>query len=251
MKSLKILKKTMEESEYKSMYEQESKHWWFKGRKRIFLSLIKKRYKKGIKILDFGCGTGINIKALEKFGNVKGIDVSKESKRFCKKRGINVKLLDISKKSKKLGKYRNKFDLITSFDVLEHIDNDSIALKNLNDFLKDDGRLLITVPAFNFLWSNHDVVLHHKRRYAKKALKKLLEKSGFKIELLSYYNFFIFPAILIRKIINPKASSTEISNTKFNWLFDIIYSLEIIMINLGLIPWGSSIICMAKKQLDE
>lgn len=239
----------MENNEYYLMYEKEDSNWWFKGRRYIAISILKRIYQKNkrLKILDFGCGTGRNIIELKKFGDVGGIDIAAKSKEFCKKRGLSIKLVDISKKEANFKCYEKKYDLITAFDVIEHIGDDMLVLKRLKSFLKNDGVLLITVPAFDFLWSNHDKVLHHKRRYNKKELITKLKRGGFSIELVSYYNLFIFPFAILRKIINPKSSSVGLTKDWFGGIFKYLYMLEEALIRKNKVPFGVSIICVAKK----
>jgi len=237
----------MEKSEYEMMFKEEKNHWWFIGRRRIILFFIKKIYnsRKNLNILDFGCGTGFNMLFLRNFGKIDGIDISEESLKFCKKRGINIDILDVTKD--KIKKYINKYDLITVLDVLEHTEDDELVLKKLYSFLKGNGHIIITVPAFKFLSSNHDIILHHKRRYDKKDLIRKIKTSGLCVEFISYYNCFLLPFAILRKIINPKESSLKITATKHKKIFDLLYNAETFLLSRKLIPVGVSIFCIVKK----
>lgn len=240
----------MDEREYEDMYDVEEKHWWFQGRKAIYLSILNKVFKTygKRKILDFGCGTGYNMLVLQRFGQVEGVDISEHSKLSCKKRGLDVRLFDICRGDNNVSELSDRYNLITAFDVLEHIDDDLEVISKLRDMLKGGGYLLITVPAFNFLWTNHDNILHHKRRYIKKELQDKLEKNGFKVVVLSYYNLFLFPFALLRKIINPKKSSTKIMNIPLlNHVMWLFYTLESKLVTLNVIPFGVSLICLVRK----
>ena len=155
----------MEKNEYKNIFELEENHWWYKGMRKISLSLIKRITKsKDIRILDAGCGTGINLTILNQFGTVYGTDISKEAIKFCKRRNIrNVFISSVEKLPIK----NNCLELITSFEVIYHknVENDIKALKEFNRILKENGYLLIRLPAFKFLYSYHDKIVHTARRY--------------------------------------------------------------------------------------
>ncbi|MEA3254636.1 MAG: class I SAM-dependent methyltransferase [Candidatus Altiarchaeota archaeon] len=240
----------MNEREYSDMYDVEEKHWWFQGRKTIYLSILNKIFKtyEKRKILDFGCGTGYNMLVLQRVGQVEGVDISEHSKLSCEKQGLEVRLLDICGDDNNVSKLSDRYDLITAFDVLEHIDDDLTVISRLRSMLKEGGYLLITVPAFNFLWTNHDNILHHKRRYTKKELQDKLEKNGFKVVVLSYYNLFLFPFALLRRIINPRRSSTKMMYIPLlNHVMWLFYTLESRLVTLNIIPFGVSLICLVRK----
>lgn len=193
--------------------------------------------------MDFGCGTGLNSLALKQWGNVTSVDTSPHTKQFCKKRGINVVIKDIL--ATKTTQWENKFDLIIALDVLEHIKQDEEIMKKLHSYLKPKGRLVLTVPAHPYLWSSHDVALHHQRRYTRKELKHKLHQATFDIQLLSYYHFFIYPLALLRSLLNPKGSSTDKTYTAIP--LHKVYYLERWLIRKKLVPNGTSLLCIAKK----
>jgi SAM-dependent methyltransferase len=239
----------MDKQEYFDMYDVEERHWWFKGRRRVYSSVLERRFKsrRDLNILDFGCGTGINIQALRKYGKVTGVDISQDSYDLCAKRGIDIKLLDIFKKD--ADALNGKYDLITCFDVLEHLEDGRKTIGRLGEFLTAGGYILATVPANQFLWSNHDVILHHKRRYGKKNLRNEFEKNNFEVILMSYYNSFIFPMVLLRKMINLKKTSTVMTDIELlNKVISPFYMLESHLVPKGIVPFGVSLICLARKE---
>src|SRR3989344_4554281 len=152
---------------YQDLYTQEDRHWWHRAKRAMVFTVASKFLNQKIpKILDVGCGTGKNLENLNKLGKTWGIDNSKEAIEFCKKRGlVNLKLAEAENTKLPL----SYFNLITLLDVLEHTD-DNKTLAEMHRILDRKGIIIITVPAFNWLWSNWDVVLHHKRRYTKKSL---------------------------------------------------------------------------------
>lgn len=240
----------MDKQEYYDMYRVEERHWWFKGRRTVYLSVLDKFFRScnDLDILDFGCGTGRNIEELRKYGKVTGADISQDSYDLCIKRGLDIKLADILKDDAKdtLG---DRFDLITCFDVLEHLQDARKSIKRLGEFLTDGGYILATVPAHPFLWSNHDEVLQHKRRYEKKSLREEFEKNNFEVVFISYYNSLIFPIALMRRIINPRGTSTAGTNIGLlNTIMPPFYVLESRLAALGAMPFGVSLICLARKR---
>lgn len=162
-------------------------HWWFKSREIIIKNILKKNLNKSANILDFGCGAGNNLNMLSEFGNVWAYDTNQEILNILKKKNYRKRIAFI----KNLNKTNKKFDLIIATDVIEHIQDDKEIIDKFYKILKNKGSLLITVPAYNFLFSTKDKDLHHKRRYTKNGLKIILENK-FDIKIFSYYNFFLF-----------------------------------------------------------
>lgn len=235
---------------YQDLYDLEDIHWWHKAKRNLVSFFLNQNLRnKDSKILDVGCGTGKNLEAFSKFGNVWGIDNSPEAIAFCKKRGFkNVTLGNIEKMPFK----KSTFEFVTALDVLEHVD-DSKSLKETYRVLKKSGILIATVPASPKLWSRWDEVLHHKRRYTQKTLKSVLQKNGFKIVKISYiYSFLFLPALIIRtvkKIIYKDCypSDFELSNKILNDLLGNIANLEKFFIINARVPFGTSLIVIAEK----
>lgn len=240
----------MEEYLYEDLYKQEETHWWHKSKRELCIEIIDRLIdKKKLQILDIGCGAGKNVEVFSKYGKTYGVDSSPEAIRFCKKRGLKSIHLASSEKTY----FQNKsFDLVTLLDVLEHTDERK-TLEEINRILKPNGYLLVTVPAFQWLWSNWDVVLHHKRRYTAQNLKKKLVQQGFRVKKLSYvYSFLLIPVILIRSIktiILKKNYSSDfgITSPLLNLIFLKLSWLERKMIFLFSIPFGTSVVCLAQK----
>ena len=237
---------------YQDLFELEEVHWWHIAKRKICLALIKKYVKtrSNFKVLDIGCGTGKNLEEFCKFGKAFGIDTSIDAIRFCReKRGLkNVTLAS----AQKTGFSYDSFDVVCILDVLEHTD-DKKTLKEIHRILKPGGLLLITVPAFNFLWSRWDEVLHHRRRYTKDSLEKILSFTNFEVVKISYmYSFLVVPLIVIRFIKsflfkNHYPSDFKISNKILNKVMISVSALESNLIFNSSIPFGTSLVCVAKK----
>src|SRR5438270_1622169 len=177
------LPREMQQHTYSIMYEVEEKHWWFYGRRKIIESFVEK-ICRGIakhppRILDVGCGTGANLQMLSQFGVAEGVDVSAEALEFCRARGLSK----VKKGAAETLPFEDaSFDLVTGLDVVEHLDDDIAGLAEMRRVLRPDGRALLFVPAFMFLWGVQDDISHHRRRYTIPELKKRLRESGLTVD---------------------------------------------------------------------
>jgi 2-polyprenyl-3-methyl-5-hydroxy-6-metoxy-1,4-benzoquinol methylase len=247
----------MKDEEIDRMAEFEENYWWFIGRKKIIGTIIEKhvKLKQNLRILDAGCGSGNTTLELKKFGNVYGIDFSFSALRYAKNRGIN-KVVQSS--SYDLPFLSNTFDVITILDVLEHIEDDSRVLKELKRILKQDGIILITVPAFQFLWSDHDTALSHFRRYNHKNLHKIVTQSGLTSTRLTYFISCLFPILALYRILstfkkkklNPKPTLIQLPSIVNNILKQMLYFENKILQAINM-PFGLSLFCVAKINVDK
>ncbi|AYD40437.1 class I SAM-dependent methyltransferase [Clostridium fermenticellae] len=242
----------MKEYLYKELYDLENKHWWFLGKKKIVLSLIRTyvKYNESNKILDAGCGSGLMLNNLKEFGKVFGMDCSKDAIKFSKL--IFDGEVKLGFMPEHIPYIKNYFNLIIALDVIEHIEDDELALLDLKDHLTYDGVCVITVPACMSLWSNHDIVHQHKRRYTLRELKKKLLNAGLKVEKISYYNSILFlPIFIIRQIhrlLNIKSGSdAKMPNTFINFILKNVFSFERHILKNYSIPFGVSLIAIVKK----
>lgn len=243
----------MNNDEYINIYNLSSKHWWYQGMKNISMTLLKKYVspKKKIKVLDAGCGTGFMLPHLGIFGDVQGIDISDEALRICHEQ----KYFMAQKASIDNIPFKDQeFDLAVSLDVLYHLDvkDDLKALKELYRILKNNGYLMIRVPADTVPSSNHDKIVSTRNRYTKKELKNKILEAGFKIKKLTYANFFLFPFAYIKRLFeeedNTPVSDIKKTNPLINSLLYKILSHEAKLLKVINLPWGLSIICIAQKK---
>lgn len=244
----------MELNKYHEMAELEEFHWWFVYRQSVLDLILKKylfKFDKGVKIVDIGCGTGGNIRFLSKnYNNIMGIDNNEFAINYCREKNLNVikgELPDLNFIED------NSVDFILIFDVLEHIQDDKFSLSVLKSKLKEGGYILLTVPAFKFLWSNHDEAFHHKRRYNIKQIKQILKGLNFKIIKASYIYFLLFPLIffvrLFKKVFKNHSNidDFQINNKFLNHCIIKLLSIERFLLNYIDYPFGSSILVLAEK----
>lgn len=242
----------MEKAEYEKMDALEKEHFWFIA-KRKYLQIILDRFAPGgnSKVLDVGCGTGAIMDLLKSRGYfAEGVDTSEEALKFCREKGHTVQLGSADK----MDYADESFDLVLASDVLEHLENDAAAVREVSRVLKKGGLFIATVPAHKYLWSYHDVALHHKRRYTKKEFSNLL-KQTFDVEQLSWIHSVIFlPTLLVRGIKtvfgkNAGESDVKKINPVLNVIGKICYLPEVFCFRFfGQLPFGVSLIGVARKR---
>jgi SAM-dependent methyltransferase len=242
----------MEREFEKKYHTLEKDHWWFISRRDAVRRIVNK-YDKSIRILEIGCSSGQLIDVLNgaKYSDITGVDISKDAVHFCKRRNMrDIIQMDGSK----MGFKRGKFDLIIASDILEHMDDDFHAIREWRRVLKENGEIVAFVPAFRFLWSDHDEVNKHFRRYNKRELISLFKENGFEVVRVSYWNFFLFFPVLIvrlikRKIIKFSKPKDELFrvNKIVNKFLVALLRVENIYCNCFNLPVGLSLFIIAKK----
>ena len=219
-------------------------HWWFKSRVLIFDSILQNlKLKKNIKILDYGSGVGSNIAMLKKYGKVDSLEPNIIATKFLKKT-FKIKIIK---------KLKKKYNLILLADVIEHIKNDRKKIKEIFGALNNNGYLILTAPAFQFLFSKKDESLHHYRRYNSYNLLSMFNKKEIKIIKLSYFNFILFfpiaITILLFKLlrINFIDKVEKTPNFLINYLMFKIFSFEKYILKYINFSFGLSILLVVKK----
>jgi dolichyl-phosphate beta-glucosyltransferase len=242
--------KYMGPDEYKFMYEMEETHWWFVSHRHLAMRLIESLNLKGPTILDVGAGTGGKIQSFKKLGDAHGIDVSEKAIEFCLKRGLeNVTLCP----AERIAYSDETFDIIASFDVLEHVSNPSQVLAEFRRVLKSKGHLIISVPAFRFLWSQHDEALCHFRRYEKGEFAYELKEAGFKIDKMSYLffvSFFVVAPIRLLRRLRQSENVCDTTTLPPKFLNRVLISLFQIETTLSMkmgLPFGTTLYAVARK----
>jgi len=226
-------------------------YFWFKGKKELIKLLLKKsRLPKDqkLKILVVGAGTGEDLSIIKDFGDLYVIDIDKNALNMVPDQLVKEKIIgDICRKDYK----SNSFDLICAFDVIEHIKDDQKIADKLYHLLKTSGKIIITVPAFNFLYSAHDKYLKHFRRYNINRLKKLFNK--FKIIKTGYFMFFLFIPVCFQRLCSKRSNKVNSGIVPLpkmiNAFFYFILKIELLLLKLGLrFPFGLTIWSIYKKE---
>lgn len=186
-------------------FKSEETHFWFVSRKRRIFSLFEKYISKKSKIIEIGAGTGNVTKELIKGGyQVSAGEIHFDGLRYAQSYGVeNCYQFDLMDPP-----FNEHFDVVGIFDVLEHIEDDHSALKNIQQILKQSGYLVLTVPAHQWLWNRYDAIEGHHRRYELKELKKSLKKAGFEVVQANYFFIFILPLLYLRRLLQKDNKST-------------------------------------------
>ena len=245
----------MDASMYREFAEVfEARHWWFVGRRRILASLMPDWLpdRRDLHILDIGCGTGGMIPLLSAYGRVTGIDPAEAAIRYSRQRhdgAAELIQMDFPREVPATGDY----DLITLFDVLEHLDDDAEALARAGALLRRGGTLVVTVPAHRYLWSPHDEINLHRRRYERPELRARLEQAGFRIERLTYYNTLLFPFICAARLLRRRVtrrgdrrSDFRLGNLWVNDRLSEVFASERALLKRWDLPVGVSLLAMAR-----
>ncbi len=230
----------------------EDSYWWFVGR-RIILERVLRRFAKHSRVaVDVGCGSGRNMQLLSHFSErVVGIDRSPTAVDLATARGFSIYCADANA----LPLSDGSVDLLSALDVIEHLDDDMSALNEFHRVLQPEGLLLVTVPAYRFLWSEHDEALMHRRRYVASELHAKLTQSRFRVLKRSYAVFFPFYPIVFYRLFRglfpkdpfaPKASHVMLP-AFLNNLFIFSLRIEAWMMGAINLPWGTSIVVLAQK----
>lgn len=248
----------MEKRYYKEYFTLEREHWWFTVRLQILEDYIKRKFYKGspLKILNVGVATGATSQMMEQFGEVTSLEYDADCCEFLRSE-LNMEVINGSVLELPFGEA--EYDLVCAFDVVEHVEDDVLAVKEMKRVCKSGGDLFITVPALMSLWSQHDVVNHHFRRYKLGGVRKLfaLEQNG-KERYATYFNSKLFlPIYIFRQISNmmPKRKTDEHTGSDFgafnngfsNKLLGAIFKLEFYWLRVSKFPIGVSILYSWRK----
>lgn len=242
----------MDPQAYAQMADTEARHWWFVARKDILRRMIGTlKLPEGARILEVGSGTGGNLEMLSRFGNVSALEMDEGARKVARdKTGGRFSIFpghcpdDIPFKDE-------RFDLVCMFDVLEHIDEDVETLSALRGLLAPGGRMLVTVPAYRWLWGSHDVFLHHKRRYTAGSLRRTLRAGGLAVDRLTYFNTLLLPLVagarLLDKALGRKeATGGDIPSPATNRVLCSIFRSERRLLPAVNFPAGVSLLAVAR-----
>jgi len=242
----------MERVVYQQMAELDDRHWWYCARRDIIADLIRReaRPPADAAVLEIGCGTGHNLAMLAGFGHVDGLELDDEARALSEKRlGRSVMRSPLPE----LAEVRDRhYDLVGAFDVIEHIDDDAAALGSIATKLKPGGKFVMTVPAHQWMWTAHDVVNHHKRRYSKGRLKALIERSPMKLDKIGYFNSLLFPLAVAEraasKLRGREDADVKLPPAPLNAALEAIFRAERYLVGRLPLPPGLSLFAVASAR---
>jgi SAM-dependent methyltransferase len=241
----------MDRAIYRSMRSLQGEHWWFRARREILGTVIGGLgLRPGARILEAGCGPGGNIALLQRFGDVSAFDMDAEAGGFCRA-DTGVACAIGSLPDANPFQDARSFDLVVALDVLEHIQDDRASLLSLASTLAEGGRLLVTVPAYQWMFSSHDVVHHHKRRYSRPQLQRLFAELGFEIVRDGYFNSLLFPIVAVARLharlFHRGTTGDSMPPRWLNSLLERVFGLESKVLARGAFPFGTSIFLVATR----
>lgn len=240
----------MNPAEYAAMEALEGAQWWYAGMRRLSRILLERAgAARGGRLLDAGCGTGWNLRALADFGTTYGVDISPLAVAASARRGGRVTRGSVLS----LPLADGSFDLVTSFDVLYHrwVTDDRAAVRELARVLKPGGVLLIRVPALRMLWGAHDEAVHSRHRYTRAELVALLRGADLEVERATYANALLFPVLLVRRFLDRalgrSGSDVTLLPPPMEALFGALLRIEAAALRFIDWPVGASVFAVARK----
>jgi len=239
----------MERIVYDRMAELDERHWWYRARRRVLRELIRRRIPlpERARILEIGCGTGHNLMMLREFGEADAVEIDAAAREIASRR-LGRPVMDAPLPTL-TGVPEGAYDLVALLDVLEHVAEDRAALESIARRLAPGGRLLLTVPAHPWMWSAHDVVNHHLRRYTKRALREVIVASGLRLDFISPFNSLLFPlaaaARLAGRVTGKEDGDDRLPPAPVNALFERIFGLERYLLGRLPFPPGVSFVAIA------
>jgi SAM-dependent methyltransferase len=244
-----------EPSAFEELAQLEPRSWWFRSRNRLIERTLRERFPRARRILEIGCGTGFTLQALAAAApdaELTGTELFEEGLAVARRRMPEVRLLKVDAREMPFG--AGEFDLVGAFDVLEHIDDDAGALREIARVLEPGGGLIVTVPQHRWLWSATDDYARHERRYTRRLLLERLRAAGFEVERVTSFVTFLLPLMLASRLTRRKEQHDPQAEFRIpRWLdrlLERVAHVEQRLIAAGLsLPAGGSLLAVARLPL--
>jgi len=245
----------MERQVYDQMRLVEQDHWWFAARREILASEIARLpLPKSAEVLEVGCGAGGNLEMMARFGDVSAVEPDAASREWAARRS-RARVWD-GLLPDGLPDFGRSFDLVGAFDVVEHVSEDGPTLRALHNALKPGGFLVATVPAYPWMWSEHDERHHHKRRYDAPTFRRLAEEAGLIVRRNTYFNTLLFPLIATARLASSAVGSGSsggdaLPRPWINRLLKGLFASERRLLRFADLPFGVSILMIAQRPAQQ
>ena len=232
----------------------EDKHWWFRARREIVLDEMRLHARGPLTtLLDVGSGTGGNLAyfASNLAGcSCRGLDPDPIARAFCQRLGLDV----VEGEATQLDVPSRSVDVVTILDVLEHVDEDALAVREAARVLRPGGLAILTVPAYMWMWGPHDELNYHKRRYLQAEVTRLICDAGLEVEKSTYFNSLLFPLAVVKRtaerLRRSHSAEERIPSGPTNWLLYTVFAWEAALLHRVRFPLGVSVMVIARKPLE-
>jgi len=229
--------------------QEDRRHWWFQGRLAVLLAVLRRSLPaRRLRILELGCGTGNVLEALGAFGEAVGMEAHPDLVAAGLAAGLDVRS---GRLPDNLPVPERWADVVCLLDVVEHLDDEAAALAAARRALAPGGLLVVTVPAYRWLWSAHDVALGHRRRYTAGELRARVVAAGFRVERVSYFNTLLFPMVAAvracKRLVDARAHDLRRPAEPWNHWLAWIFGLERHLVPRHSLPFGASLLVLARR----
>jgi SAM-dependent methyltransferase len=229
--------------------EEDRGHWYFRARRSVIESVLRRALpRRRLHLVDIGCGTGNVLDRLGDFGEAVGVEANETLLAVARAAGLDARKGALPDD---LPVASGWADVVLLLDVIEHVEDDLAALRGARLVLADGGLLLLTVPAHPWLWSTHDVVLGHRRRYVASSLRRLVERAGYRVERVTYFNSVLFPAIagtrVVKRLRGSDRHDLQRPGPLLNRVLERLFALERHVVARWPLPFGMSLLVVARR----
>ena len=240
----------MDRSEFEAMLALDERHWWYRGRRRMLAALLERlELPPRARVLDAGCGSGRTLDELARYGSAHGVELNPLGLEAARRRGHDVEQAPVEA----IPHGDASFDLVTCLDVIEHTDDDAAALRELRRVARPGARLVVSVPAHPCLWSYHDEVNGHRRRYTRRTLRAAAEAAGWSVERMTGFNVaYLAPAALVRIVRRGRGgrngdSELQLTPSSLDAALELPLRLEASLVGRGIdLPTGLSLVAVLR-----